>query len=1280
MTTSLGLDIGSNSVGSAWVDTDKKEIVMGVSVFPAGVEESDTKRGSPKNQRRREKRSQRRSVARRAARKRHLRELLTSAGLLPADEVKWQELIEANPWTLRRKGLAERLTPHEFGRILVHLNQRRGAWGVQTDPEDQEEGKVKEAIDHLTKAMEEAGAQTFGQFIADLMDKRRHPVPGKCNLQSPGDYCPPQCTSQNQDCRFYHDSVRNRRDVFEFHATRDLIRDEFDKLWDTQKEHKELGGELSALLTDDLRRQLDDPTGDKCWRQRGTIFGQRRTYWNLGTLGRCDLEPSDRCCPLADMHAQEFRVLETVNNIRLSEYGGTQRALTSEERAGVKKALQSQKAGSIAAVRKALGIDKAALRRKDLPDNCRLNLESDKDREINTDWFYREIIRGVFGEDAWREMDDAKQESVNRAVLKFDPDSPTETQRLRSGATQWWGLSPEAAENFIQAWKTRPRLEKRLNLSRRAILNLLPYMREFGCGVTEARQLFAEDGANSATPEQRQRYALGGSVLTKADRRFLRKHPGLLPPAPMLANPVVRKAIHEVRRHVMGYIRKFGRKPDRIVIELAKEAKQTEKVRNKILAANREREREKKQIIADFNLGAKPLNQQAAAVERVILCRQQKRMCPYTDLTPGAPGKMITDDQAAQGTDVEIDHIVPESRSQDNYLNNKVLCCRQANRGKGNRTPKEWLTAEQFSLLEQRMGHWEKELPRKWENLHRDPPPLKDFLNSQLMATAYAAGQVGAYLSDALYAGEREGRRRVFFTKGTYTAMLRKDWQLFQTLRDADEGSLANAASDPQERQDPGKKNRGDHRHHAIDAAIVALTGPDIIQDVARLAAEREEYHERTGYWPKRVPLTPPWGTPAEFRRQVLCQLFGVFDKANMDGTRAEGAETGEPLVVSHRPVKRKVKGYLHKEDLWGLVDEGEGVFRIRCPIADLNPKMLRLPERESDDQVRTRLARELQDAGLTESQARKAATNRVRQADFKRQWVDPALGKGGLVRDWGLRRAIRKCLKDNGIDPDRFTDKQMQEFAKTGKLRMPGGGVPIRSVITIGPISDPVKIAVRDPHTRRQAVNPRTGKPLFRYHISRNNHHVEIMEDAATGDWSARDGKCVTMYEVAERNLKRLGAVRDLLRKSGVQVQRPRRGERHAPPGVPLGALPGRERQRIKDAVGQINKQQPLVDRSDAPEKGGAFVMSLSEGEMVHARRPDRRPDQPDGLGYFVAVKLDGKRIYFASHWDARSEKEQDRWDVTYSNLRHCGPAPDTPPYKVRVDPLGNVVPVHHD
>ena len=136
MPTIMGLDIGSNSVGSAWVDTDSRTIKLGVSIFPAGVDETDTKRGAPINQERRKARSMRRSIARRAERKRRLRSVLTSVGMLPSDPVELQALFDINPWLLRRDALERELTPHEFGRVLVHLNQRRGALGLRIENEE----------------------------------------------------------------------------------------------------------------------------------------------------------------------------------------------------------------------------------------------------------------------------------------------------------------------------------------------------------------------------------------------------------------------------------------------------------------------------------------------------------------------------------------------------------------------------------------------------------------------------------------------------------------------------------------------------------------------------------------------------------------------------------------------------------------------------------------------------------------------------------------------------------------------------------------------------------------------------------------------------------------------------------------------------------------------------------------------------------------------------------------------------------------------------------------
>jgi CRISPR/Cas system Type II protein with McrA/HNH and RuvC-like nuclease domain len=148
----LGLDIGSNSVGSAWIDHDTGKITVGISVFPAGVDESDEKRGDPKNVKRRTSRRTRITLARRAYRKRALRLRLIKEGLLPEDESKFKTLLEeTDPWILRCKGLTQAVHPQQFGRVLLHLSQRRGAVGFDADVGDT--GNVKKAIVDLQLTM-----------------------------------------------------------------------------------------------------------------------------------------------------------------------------------------------------------------------------------------------------------------------------------------------------------------------------------------------------------------------------------------------------------------------------------------------------------------------------------------------------------------------------------------------------------------------------------------------------------------------------------------------------------------------------------------------------------------------------------------------------------------------------------------------------------------------------------------------------------------------------------------------------------------------------------------------------------------------------------------------------------------------------------------------------------------------------------------------------------------------------------------------------------------------
>jgi CRISPR-associated endonuclease Csn1 len=1121
----LGIDIGTNSVGSAWIDTDKKIVKMGVSVFPAGVEESEGKRGAPKNQARRSQRQQRRSIERRSKLKIRLRRYLIEKGWIPTEKEKLQEWQNLNPWILRKDSLHRKLTEYEFGRILLHFAQRRGAWWFDEEPEETENGKKKKkdpaeipgTVEYTKKIMKEKGAETFGELIAIEYENRK---------------------SNTANKKLRNDRVRNRANAFgekesEFVADRHMILAEFLKIWETQKK---IGGKLTEQLKDVVKKEIYKPEKTDTWRCQGVLFSQRKTYWDIGTLGRCDLEPTDEKCPKADMYAQEFLVLTSVNNIRITPAMQASRKLTEEERKKVIIAVRKQKTATEGTIRKALGIDKGA--NKTL---YALNTDGDK-FTVNGDWFYSQIVCGVFGEEVWVSFESQKKDSINGAILKFDPNEEADRNKVTVGCEKWWGLNAEQIKNFIAAWEKRPKKDSRVNLSRKAIKNLLPYLRE-GWSVTEARNMFAEDATNGADDVTRKRYSTREVVVDKRIRHFQEKHPDLLPPvSDGISNPVVRKSIHEVRKHLMEHIRQYDERPDRVVIELAREARQSEKVIAKKIQKNKAIDSLKKEIIETHNLNAPGITstQREAAVQRVRLCRQQREMCAYSGVT-------ITDKAAADGSGLEVDHIVPRSKGGDNSMSNLVLCYATANQGKGDRTPIDWLSEEDFGHLELRFKHLKGDAPSaitkdnvdmvgkaKWENLHRKTPK-EGFTEEQLCSNAYAATQTSDWINKVLYGDEDRSKRYIFASNGNYTGILRRDWGLF--------------FDEKGDRTEKGMKNRGDHRHHAVDAVVIAMT-TQCLPKIKQSFIDFEKQKEDKNVEPKWKTIEQPW-----------------------EGFSEQVAEEYKKLKVSHRAYNKKIAGKLHKDTIYGpaviyerhqkddtknsikkgdiKIDKNgnpvlkEGMYIKSIPVIGINQNHLRMPD--GWDKLK---------------EEHKTATTKTLRKDIRKKMLaleDMPPAKSGIIRDIELRDKIRDWLKDHNFSD---MEKAKVHIKNNGFII---NGTPVQKVRVLWKLNEVIEI-------RRKGFDYQNSKPeerrkSLRVYQTQNNHHIEIREKKNKKGEVKWTGEVITNFEAAQR----------------VRVKPPK-------PKPQGWALPS------------------AVNHEDT--ENGKFIVSLSKGEVIYMKHPETQED----------------------------------------------------------------------
>lgn len=893
MTARLGLDVGTNSIGWALIDTDAGRIIdLGSRIFSDG---RDPKSGASLAVDRRDARAARRRRDRYLGRRSAFLEGLVRHGLMPeaADEARL--LAAKDPYVLRARALDEPLTPHEIGRALFHLNQRRGFKSnrkAERGRKENEDGKIESGAKALDAAMAEAGARTLGEFLNGRTTRRVR--------------------------------MGGESQIYDFYPQRRHVEAEFAALWAAQAPHH------PALLTEAARADL----------HRILFFQRDLKDQEVGfcTFAGWNGVPEDER-RLAKAHPlfQERRLYEEVNALKIVSPGAQDRDLTPDQRDKLILKLKGARKSTFSALGKLIKLD----------DGERFNKESETRKDLLGDEVFAEMSdKKRFGA-RWGFFDlDEQLRIIDRVQNEADPEA------LLDWLTTEYGLEEEAAVAV-----SRARLPEGYGrFGETATRRLIEALKAGVVTYDKAAQAAGFHHSDRRTGEVWDRLPYYGQILTSEiapgkaeygdenERRFGK-----------ITNPTVHIGLRQLEKLVNAIIAVHGR-PDEIVVELARELKLNEeekkkhetRIRRDTAAAIARGEKLAEEGIPDTGANRMALRMW----EELNPANPLDRRCPYC----GGPIGL----RALFSGEADVDHIIPYSQSLDDSAGNKVVVHRHCNRAKGNKTPYEkWGHDEaRWEIISAQVARMHRS--KQWrfgpgarERLEKDG----GFIARQLTDTQYLSRATAKYLS-SLYTPD-EGRR-VYALPGRMTAMLRRVWGLNSLL--PDHNFVENAHSN-------APKNRLDHRHHAIDGAVAAVTDAALMQRIATASSRAEELELERIF----EDLAPPW--PA-FRDDLKERLARVTVSHKPDHGRRKRPDRTRDVTA----------GRLHNDTAYGLTGQfaADGKTPIvvhRVPFASLKPGDIADPTRIPDQALRDALfaaTRDLTGKSYDQALARFAAQHPV--------------------------------------------------------------------------------------------------------------------------------------------------------------------------------------------------------------------------------------------------------------------------------------------------------------
>ena len=657
-------------------------------------------------------------------------------------------------------------------------------------------------------------------------------------------------------------------------------------------------------------------------------------------VGNCLFEPTKTKCPISAIIFEQFRVWQWVNTV---EYNG--KKISQVEKEKIVDFLFANEKPDFKKIRKEIGKESAEFK---------FNYKDD-DKIVGTHTISNLSNKKYFGK-KWFEFSDKGQEDIWHVLYFFDSKS-----NLKEYALKNWNFTEEQAE-AISKFNVK---DGYASLSRKAISNILPFLQmdftydvavvlggiknAFGLQwekLSDEKRNYLIDNVEGIVRSKNK----GGFIdiikdilrndygVTDNQMRKLYHHSAtidvdeLLEKLPVnkeadkeiqsIRNPIVITALFELRKLVNELIDEHG-KIDEIKVEMARDLKISKSQRNKIRRDQKRLEKENDRVKAEV---LKYTNLSHDTILKFKLWEECKKTCPYT-------GYAISVTQLFSG-EVQIEHIHPWSRSLNDSFNNKTICYTDENRNKANKTPFEFYGNDEanWSAIKERalkLFSDTKEYPNAYQKFKRFVQHKfdDDFTSRQLNDTRYISKEAKNYLSKIC--------KKVMVSPGQATSNLRQKWGMNNILNDENE------------------KTREDHRHHAVDALVMACTKVSYVQELSKW----NRYNRNSEL--KQFPL--PWETFRFDAEKAVEKILVSHKKVSNDITvRTHKCEKNGK---THINVGVAARGQLHKETVFGKrTFNGEEAFHVRKAIDTLTT--LKQVEKVVDESTRKLILKRIQELG----------------------------------------------------------------------------------------------------------------------------------------------------------------------------------------------------------------------------------------------------------------------------------------------------------------------------